>query len=61
MNLNPPPKVRVAIYILFGLGNLISVYLLKKNHIGTDEVALYNAIGTFVYGLASINVSTGVK
>lgn len=57
MKLNPSNKVRLAIYIVFGIGNLVSVYLLKKNHISVDEVALYNAIGAFIYGLAGINVS----
>lgn len=57
MKLNPSNKVRLAIYIVFGIGNLVCAYLLKKNHIGVDEVALYNALGAFIYGLAGINVS----
>lgn len=61
MQFNLPPKVRLAVYVLFGLGNLVTVYLLKKNFIGVDEVALYNAVGAFIYGLAGINVNTGVK
>lgn len=57
MSLNPSPKLRLAIYIVFGIGNLVAAYLLKKGEIGVDEVALYNQIGAFVYGLAGINVS----
>ncbi len=56
MQINIPAKLRLAIYVAFGLGNLISVYLLKKAYIGVDEVALYNAVGAFIYGLAGINV-----
>jgi len=61
MQINLPPKIRLTLYIGFGIGNLVSVYLLKKAYIGVDEVALYNAIGTFVYALAGINVSGVTK
>jgi len=55
MTINLPAKLRLAIYIAFGIGNLVSVYLINKAYIGVDEVTLYNSIGAFVFGLAGLN------
>lgn len=60
MNINVPSQVRLALYVVFGIGNLVSVYLLKKNSIDVDQVALYNGISAFVFALAGINVDKTV-
>jgi len=57
MKLNPSNKVRLAIYIVFGIGSLVVSYLLKRGDISNDEVVLFTAISSFVFGLAGINVS----
>lgn len=61
MQVNLPPKVRLGIYVVFGIGAIIVTYLLNKGQIGTDEVQLFTGISTFVYALAAINVGGVVK
>jgi hypothetical protein len=55
MQFNPSPTVRLALYVLFSIGGLVVAYLVKKDSISTDEVALYTAVTSFVFGLAGIN------
>lgn len=55
MNVNLPAKVRLTLYIVFGVGAFIVTYLLDTARIGIEEVKLFTGIGGFVYGLAAIN------
>lgn len=52
------PKVRLAIYIVSGVGDLIMAYAVSKGFVGVDEVALYSGLSALVKGLAAINVNT---
>lgn len=56
MKINPPKRVRQAIYLVTGFGTPIVAYLLAKEIIGTLEVALWSAEVAFASGLAAINV-----
>lgn len=58
MNVNLPAKVRLALYIFFGIGSLVVTYLSVKTIIGVDEVSLWTGISAFVFALAGINVNT---
>lgn len=55
MNLNPPYKVRLALYVIFSIGGFVVAYLTNKGTIGTDEVTLYTTVTGFVFALAGIN------
>lgn len=50
------PKIRFAIYVIFGLGQFVAAYLATKNHIGEAELKLFSQISGFGFGLAAINV-----
>lgn len=56
MKLNPPPKVRTALYIFTGVGSLVVTYLCVKELIGVAEVALWTGFTTFIAGMAGFNV-----
>lgn len=48
-------KVRLAIYVITGIVNLVSVYLVTIGVFGAAEAALVNGISVFVCGLAGVN------
>ena len=58
MNINPSPRIRLVLYVLIGLVNLVMAYLVTKGKVGVDEVTLVNGISALVAGLAAINVDT---
>lgn len=60
MQVNLPPKARLAVYILFGVGSLVVTYLLDKGQIGAEEVKFFTGLSAFAYALAAINVN-GIK
>ena len=53
-----PPKVRLAIYLVSGLGSAVVAYLVAKNYIGDAEVTLWAAVVAVVNGLSAANVPT---
>lgn len=57
MQLNPSAKVRLAIYITFGVGAFVVDYLFSKGVISIDEVTLFVKSSAFIFGLAGINVN----
>ena len=59
MNLNPPEKIRKALYIITGVGGPIVAYLLAKDLIGTVEVTLWSAEVAVVSAMAAFNVQVG--
>lgn len=61
MQFNFHPKLRLAIYVVFGVGSILVTYLLEKQRIGTEEVQLFTALSAFAYGLAAINVNGATK
>ena len=56
MNINLPPKVRQALYILTVIGTPVVVYLASKGYIGDLEVVLWTAEVSAVSALAAFNV-----
>ena len=60
MNLNPPRRVRAALYVLTALGTPIAAYLKLKGYIGDAELALWGAEVTIVNSLAALNTAPGV-
>lgn len=58
MQLNLPPKVRFAIYVATGIGDILVAYLLTVNVLGTAEAALWVSLSAFVKGLAALNTDT---
>ncbi len=61
MNLNPPRKVRIALYVLTACGTPVVAYLLAKEIIGTLEVTLWSAEVAVVNAMAALNVNTNRK
>lgn len=61
MNINLPPKVRLVVYVVFGVGSLVVTYLVNKGQIGADEVQLFTGLSAFAFALAGLNVSGVVK
>ena len=57
MQLNVPYKVRAGIYIANGVLAPVMGYLLVKEIIGAQEMALYTAEVTFAFLLAGLNIS----
>lgn len=51
-----PPKLRLVVYLGFGVLGLVAVYASKKGIIGDDELELLSAIGTFLGLTAAANV-----
>lgn len=58
MQVNLPPKVRLALYVATGLLTPVVVYLQAKGIIGQLEVALWSAEVLFMSALAAFNVDT---
>lgn len=57
MTLNPPRKVRAALYILTAVGTPIAAYLKFKGYIGDEELALWGAEVTVVNAMAALNTA----
>lgn len=57
MQLNIPYKIRAGIYIANGVIAPVMGYLLVRNIIGAQEMALYTAEVTFAFLLAGLNVT----
>ena len=51
-------KVRKAIYVGTGIGDIVMVYLVATGIAGTNESALWIALSAFIKGLAALNTST---
>lgn len=49
-------KVRLVIYIVAGLVNLLSIYLTTIGVMGVAEATLVNGVNVFICGLAGLNV-----
>ncbi len=58
MNLNPPRRVRAALYIITALGTPLAAYLKVKGYVGDEELALWAAEVTVVNGLAALNTGS---
>lgn len=58
MNLNPPRRVRAALYVLTAIGTPVVAYLNAKGIVGSLEVALWSAEVTIVNGLAALNTGS---
>lgn len=58
MSLNPPSRVRAALYILTAVGTPLVAYLLAKGVISSLEVGLWSAEVTVVNTVAALNVVT---
>lgn len=56
MKVNLPPKVRLIVYVLFGVGQFVAAYLASKNYIGEAELKLFGQISGFVFAMAAVNV-----
>jgi hypothetical protein len=57
MTLNPPRKVRAALYIFTAVGTPLVAYLKVKGLIGDPELVLWAAEVTVVNGIAALNVT----
>lgn len=57
MNLNPPRRVRLALYLLTVLGTPLVAYLNAKGILGALEVSFWSAEVAVVTGLAALNTS----
>jgi hypothetical protein len=57
MNINPPRKVRAAIYIFTAIGTPVVAYLAAKGLIGDLEVVLWSAEVTVASSLAALNIT----
>lgn len=57
MTLNPPSKVRAALYIITIVGTPLVAYLSARHIIGDLEVALWSAEVAVVNAMAALNVT----
>ena len=53
-----PPKVRVALYYVYGVGSLVATYLAAKGTVGADEMALWAGLGVLFGLTAAVNTRT---
>lgn len=58
MNLNPPRRVRAALYVLTAIGTPVVAYLNAKGYIGSLEVGLWSAEVAAASGLAALNTTS---
>ncbi|MGZ4520694.1 MAG: hypothetical protein ACXVXW_09830 [Mycobacteriaceae bacterium] len=56
MKLNPPRRVRAAIYVANLIGTPVIAYALAKGWIGSTEVTLWGAEVTAAFALAGLNL-----
>lgn len=61
MNLNPPAKVRVVLYVLAAVGTPTIAYLFSQNTISSFWFGLWTVVSTAVFALAGINVTPEAK
>lgn len=57
MRLNPPRRIRAALYVLTAAGTPVVAYLAAKGYIGDLELALWTAEVTVASTLAAFNTS----
>ena len=57
MNLNPPPKVRAAIYIVIVLGTALIVPLNQANIVSDVVMAVWSSVSGAASLLAAVNVT----
>lgn len=57
MPINLPPRVRLVIYIISGVGSAFVAYCVAKGVAGDAEVALWAALVAVVNGLSAGNVT----
>lgn len=55
--LNPPPQVRLGVYIATAVGSAVVAYLVAKGVIGDAEVTLWVALSGLANGLAAVNTT----
>ena len=55
MRLNPPRRVRAALYVLTAIGTPVIAYLNARGIIGAGEVTLWSAEVAIIGGMAAIN------
>jgi len=55
MQVNLPPRVRLALYVLTALGTPVVAYLFAKEIIGELELALWSAEVAVVTAMAAFN------
>lgn len=55
MQVNLPPRVRLALYVLTALGTPVAAYLFAKEIIGELELALWSAEVAVVTAMAAFN------
>lgn len=58
MNVNPPRRVRLGIYVVTLFGTPLVAYLNARGIVGDLEVALWSAEVAVATGLAALNTST---
>ncbi len=58
MNLNLPPQVRQAIYVVTAVASPVMAYLLLQGTISDFVFGLFSVVVTAVTSLAAVNVST---
>lgn len=56
-----PPKVRAALYLVYGIGSLVATYLAGKGVIGTDELTLWSGLGVLLGLTAASNTNVASK
>lgn len=56
MQFNLQPRVRLAVYVVNGLGSIVVTYLSTKGKIGDPEVVAWTAYTVFSSSLAALNV-----
>lgn len=56
MELNLPPQVRFALYVITSLAGILVTYLSATGKIGSEAVTAFGAAAAFVAGLAGYNV-----
>jgi hypothetical protein len=58
MTVNPPRRVRIALYLITVLGTPLIAYLNAKGILGSLEVTLWSAEVAVVTGLAALNTTS---
>lgn len=57
MQINLPPSVRQAIYVVTGISSIVVAYLSATHGISAEATTALTAANAFVAGLAAYNVS----
>lgn len=56
--INLPARIRLAVYLVTGVGTIAVGYLFSKHLIGDAEATLWAGISALVNGLSAVNVNT---